>query len=238
MQQIETVTVQGSPMEVFLFPPPGTGPFPGLVLAMHIPGHTGIEHDTFTLEAARRFAANGYYVAVPFIFHWWPKTDTMDIKRQQSRDDWMVADLAAAFELLAGKTGVVRDRIAIAGHCWGGRVAWLGACHNPDYKACAVFYGGRIKLPMGADSTPPIELADRIRCPVVGFFGNDDGNPPPADVDDYDAALSAAGVEHHFYRYDGAGHAFQNLASPDHYREQASEDAWDKVLAFLAARLQ
>lgn len=233
-QSVVTVDVLGSDMEVFLFEAGLSAPAPGVVLAQHIPvGHTGIENDTFTLAAAERFAAAGFAVAVPFIFHWWAKNDAIEKKRDESRDDWMVADMRAAFTCLAGRHNVDGDRIGVVGHCWGGRVAWLAACHIPELAACAIFYGGRIKLPMGPGSVPPIELAGNIRCPVIGFFGNEDQNPTPADVDDYSAALSAAEVPHTFHRYDGAGHAFQNFPSPERYREEASEDAWSKVLAFL-----
>ncbi|MCH8014582.1 MAG: PD-(D/E)XK nuclease family protein, partial [Candidatus Dadabacteria bacterium] len=85
--------------------------------------------------------------------------------------------------------------------------------------ACAIFYGGRIKLSMGEGNPPPIELADQIKCPVAGFFGEDDKNPTPADVDDYSRALENAGVHHEFHRYEDAAHAFQNFPSPEHYRE-------------------
>lgn len=235
---VQTVDVQGSAMEVFLFEPEGDGPHPGLILAQHIPvGHTGIENDTFTLRAAERFAEHGYVVAAPFIFHWWPKDADIQVKRDESRDDWMVADMQAAFGVLSSRADVDRERIGIAGHCWGGRVAWLGACHIQDLAACAIFYGGRIKLPMGEGSSPPIDLANQIDCPVAGFFGNEDRNPTPEDVDDYDEALTRAGVPHTFYRYDGAGHAFQNFPSPERYREEQSEDAWRKVLAFFAEHL-
>ena len=230
--RIETVTVNGSAMEVFLFAPPGAGPHPGIVLCQHIPvGHTGVENDEFTLRTAERYAENGYAVAVPFIFHWWPKRD-------EDRDDWTALDLAAAHDLLAAQPDVDAGRIGIAGHCWGGRVAWLGAGTDERYRACAVFYGGRIKLTMGPGIPPAIELAPRIRCPVIGFFGNDDENPSPADVDDYAAALERAGVPHIFHRYDGAGHAFQSFNNPERYRPEASEDAWRKALAFLAEHLK
>lgn len=238
--RIETVDVLGSSMEVIFFEPANDAPtHPGLVLAQHIPvGHTGIENDTFTLATAERFASQGYVVAVPFIFHWWPKTDDIQIKRDGSRDDWMAQDMRAAFDLLASKANVDATRIGIVGHCWGGRVAWIGACTIPETAALAIFYGGRIKIPMGDTDITPIELAADIRCPVVGFFGNEDQNPTPADVDDYDAALTEAGVDHAFYRYDGAGHAFQNFPSAERYCETQSEDAWEKVQAFLAAKLR
>lgn len=236
--EIVNVDVQGSPMEVFLFLPETDGPHPGLILAQHIPvGHTGIENDEFTLATARRFAANGFAVAVPFIFHWWPKDADIQVKRDESRDDWMVADMRAAYDALAAHQAVDEHRIGVAGHCWGGRVAWLAACHLDTLAACAIFYGGRVKIPMGAGNPAPIELAGNINCPVAGFFGNEDRNPTPEDVDDYAEALSAAGVQHEFFRYDGAGHAFQNFPTPDRYNEAASEDAWAKVLAFLTREL-
>jgi carboxymethylenebutenolidase len=238
MHTIETVEVQfqdqSSTMEVFLFVPVGEGPFPGLILAQHIPvGHTGIENDEFTLRTAERFAAHGFLVAVPFIFHWWPKEEEMMVKAKESRDDKTVADMKATFELLEGHNLVDESRIGVVGHCWGGRVAWLAACHIQSLAAFALFYGGRIKLAMGRDMPPAIDLAANINCPVMGFFGNDDQNPTPEDVDDYSAALNAVGVEHTFHRYDGAGHAFQNFPTPDRYCEAQSEDAWDKVLQFL-----
>ena len=101
-----------------------------------------------------------------------------------------------------------------------------------------MLYGGRIKVAMGTGSRPPIELADRIPCPVIGIFGNDDENPSPADVDDLAAALTGAGVEHSFHRYDGAGHGFQDFTSEDRYRAEATADSWAKVLAFLDERLK
>lgn len=242
MQHVETVTVSApgatpSEMEVFLFEPPGAGPHPALILAQHIPvGHAGLEHDTFTLAAGERFAAAGFVVAAPFIFHWWPKDAEMADKARASRDDWTVPDLEATWSLLTARSDVDAARIGIVGHCWGGRVSWLGAVHL-DVAACAMFYGGRIKLALGEGNPTAISLADRIRCPVAGFFGNEDQNPSPEDVDDIAAALSAAGVAHTFHRYDGAGHAFQNFPNPDRYREVQSEDAWKKVIDFFQTTL-
>ena len=159
----------------------------------------------------------------------------MMLKAKASRDDWTVLDVRAAYDLLNRREDV--GRIGIVGHCWGGRVAWLGACHIAELAACAIFYGGRVKLAMGEGNPTAISLAGDIQCPVMGFFGNDDQNPTPEDVDDYAAALDRVGVEYTFHRYDGAGHAFQNFPTPERYREAQSEDAWVKVLDFLAQTL-
>ena len=238
MHQIVTPKVLDSDMEVFVFRPKGSGPHPGILLAQHIPmGHTGLENDPFTLTTAQRFADNGYVVAVPFIFHWWPKSAALEKKREESRDDWIVADMKAGLAVLKAEQGVDAQRIAMVGHCWGGRVAWLAACHMP-FAALATFYGGNIKKALGAGNISPLELTPHITCPVIGFYGNNDTNPSPQDVADYSAALAAAGIPHTFHQYDGAGHAFQNFPMPERYHQAASDDAWEKVLAFLAERLK
>jgi carboxymethylenebutenolidase len=236
-QRIDLVDVQGSPMEVFVFAPSAAGPHPAIVLCQHIPvGHAGLEHDEFTLRTAQRYAENGYVVAVPFVFHWWPRSADIRVKGEAFRDDWTALDLDAAYALLARDPAVDAERIAIVGHCWGGRVAWLGACTNPRYKACAIFYGGRIRLPMGPPGTPAaIDLAQNLRCPVIGFFGAQDRNPPPEDVDEYEAALRKAGVEHVFHRYAEAGHAFQSFTTPERYRRRLSRRGARRALELLAA---
>jgi len=235
---IVVTDVLGKPMEVLIFRPPGEGPHAGILLAQHLPvAHAGLENDPFTVQTAERLAAAGYVVAVPFLFHWWPRDLDMDIKRAESRDDWTVADMKAGLEVLQSQAGVDAARLAVVGHCWGGRIAWLAACHMPELAAAVVFYGGNVKKALGAGNQPPIELAQHINCPVIGFFGNEDGNPSPQDVDDYSAALSAAGVAHEFHQYDGAGHAFQNFASAERFRPEASADAWDKLLDFLVEQL-
>jgi carboxymethylenebutenolidase len=216
VHQVVTVNVLDSPMEVFVFTPKGAGPHPALLMAQHIPmGHAGLENDPFTLTTAQRFADNGFVVAVPFIFHWWPKSDSLEKKREESRDDWMVADMQAAFALVKARADVDPHCIGLVGHCWGGRVAWLAACHMPELAALATFYGGNIKKALGAGNVSPIELTRFIACPVIGFYGNSDTNPSPQDVADYSAALDAAGVPHVFHQYEGAGHAFQNFPMPE-----------------------
>ena len=242
MYTTETVTVQDSPMEILHFTPAGdisdAGPYPGLVVCQHIPvAHQGLETDAWQIGVGERLAGMGYAVAIPFVFHWWNKADDIQVKRDGFRDDWVVADLKAASASLAARDEVDADRIGILGHCWGGRVSWLGACHLPEMKALVTLYGGRIKLPMADGATPPIELARNIPCPVLGIFGNDDANPSPADVDDYEAALKDAGVDCTFHRYDCAGHGFQDSSNPERYRAAQSEDAWGKIEAFLKATL-
>lgn len=239
MYRATTLTVNGSPMTTLIFEPEGEGPHPGLIIAQHLPvAHEGLEKDPFTIDVGERYAAAGYVCAIPFIFHYWPPNEDIAVKREQFRDDWTVDDLDATFALLSGMDNVDGDRIGILGHCWGGRVAWLGACHNPKLKGCAVFYGGRVKQPYADGGPAPIELADRITCPVLGIFGNEDQGPSPEDVNDYEAALKDADVPHEFHRYDGAGHGFQDHTNEGRYRKDQAEDAWSRAIAFFDRHLK
>ena len=198
MYRSTTLTVNDSPMHT-------------LIIVQHLPvAHEGLEKDPFTIEVVERYAAAGYVCAIPFIFHYWPPEENIAVKREEFRDDWTVDDIKATFDTLSGMDKVDADRTGILGHCWGGRVAWLSSCHIPQLKGCAVFYGGRVKVPHADNGPAPIALADRIQCPVLGIFGNDDQSPSPEDVNDYEQALVDADVLHEFHRYDGAGHGFQD----------------------------
>ena len=89
---------------------------------------------------------------------------------------------------------------------------------------------------MGENNPPAIDLAPNIKCPVIGFFGNEDQNPSPEDVNDYSRALTDGGVEHEFHRYDGAGHGFFYYDRPLYRIEQAL-DGWQKVFTFFQKHL-
>jgi carboxymethylenebutenolidase len=233
------IDVLGSPMELLVFEPEGDGPFPAVVVAQHLPvAHEGLDKDPFTLNVGERLAAEGYVAVIPFLFHWWPAKDEMMSKVRAWRDDWNIADLNATFEMIANQDNVDNKRIGIMGHCWGGRVAWLGACTNPAYAAAATFYGGRIQLGLGPESTPAIDLVDNLSCPLLGIFGNEDQNPSPEDVVVLDKALTKASIDHEFHQYENAGHGFQDFHNPDRYRPDQAEDAWSKLFEFLDRHLK
>jgi carboxymethylenebutenolidase len=100
-----------------------------------------------------------------------------------------------------------------------------------------VFYGGNIMKAWG-DGPTPFDLTPYVHCPIAGFFGNEDANPSPADVDRLSTQLDKYRKAHEFHRYDGAGHAFLNFGNPVTYREGPARDAWQKLIPFLQRHLQ
>jgi carboxymethylenebutenolidase len=135
-------------------------------------------------------------------------------------------DVAAAVAELRRHDGAVFS----VGFCFGGRHSWLAAASGHGLAGAIGFYGrpGR-----GRDGSPgPIERAHEIAAPILALMGGADQAIPAGDIAAFDAALAEAGVEHEIVTYEGAPHGFF-----DRKQEQfaeASEDAWNRVLGFIA----
>ena len=227
-----TATVGGSEMRVFVDRPAGAGPFPAVIVAHHRAGL-----DVATTKFVQDLAGLGYVAAAPDLHHRRPEGEDTRESLAQLDDVEIVADLRAAIDCLGGLGTADSGRIAIAGHCMGGRVSFLGAAEIAEFRANVVYYGGNMFRVWGGGGATPFEKLDRLRGPVIGFFGNDDENPSPEDVAKIDARLTELGVAHEFHAYDGCGHAFQNFTNPAGYRAAATSDSFAKMAAWLAANL-
>jgi carboxymethylenebutenolidase len=136
-----------------------------------------------------------------------------------------VAALRAAVALLRSHPASTGRPIGSIGFCMGGNLSALLASEEPELGAAAIFYG----------SSPGAEQVGSIRCPVRGFYGQDDPRIV-SGLPAFEQALSAAGVDHELRIYPDTGHAFFNDTRPS-YRPEAARDAWGHVLAFFADTL-
>ena len=233
MARTEILTVAGNAMEVYVDEPAGAGPHPAMVVAHHRGAL-----DAFTMKFVEDLAAAGYAAGAPALYHRRPAGEDTAESLKNLDDAEIVADLTATAAYLSDLASVRSDRIGIVGHCMGGRVSFLGAASISSLAACAIFYGGNTMKVWGAGNPPPIELSGNIKCPVIGFFGNDDQNPSPADVARIDEEFTKHGIKHTFHAYDDTGHAFQNFMNDASYREASTKDAQEKLLTFLAETLK
>ena len=94
------------------------------------------------------------------------------------------------------------------------------------------YYGGGMFSPWGEGPSAFERLPD-LRCPVIGFYGNEDTNPSPEHVDKIQAELKRLGIPYEVHRYDGAGHAFQGWQNPEKYREGPATESWARSLEWL-----
>lgn len=228
MGSYNTVKVDGDDMKLYVAKPQGTGGFPAVILAYHRGAF-----DDFTIDRADKLAENGFIAVVPDLFHRYPDAEN---PLQMLDDPQVEADVLAAVEH-AKSLPECNGKLGIAGHCMGGRVAFLGAEVSDAFSAVAAFYYGNMFKVWGSGDKPPFEKLDQVNCPVIAFSGNDDKNPSPEDSKKIEEELNRLGIENEFHRYDGAGHAFQNFLNPDSYRPEAEKDSWAKAIDFLKAKL-
>ncbi len=224
----ETITVDHSPMNLYVIQPDGPGPFPAVVV---IQNQDGVAD--FTQEMTRRIAEAGYIGVAPDLYHRnTPEINADHHKRAANRRDAEVLnDVNATVNFLRGCAVADTGRLGIVGFCMGGRVAFLMAAANSVFRAAVDFYGGGVYKGWG-NGRSPAEHAAEISCPIQGHFGELDKNPPPDEMRTLDAELTRLGKFHEFYFYPGAGHAF-NRKGWDGYRPDADAASWPRTLDFF-----
>jgi carboxymethylenebutenolidase len=114
------------------------------------------------------------------------------------------------------------------GFCMGGRQSWLAAAGGHGLAGAIGFYG----RPGERDGAPgPEQLAPQMDAPVLALQAGADANITAEDNEAFERALGDAGVEHELVVYDGAPHSFFDRRHEEF--ADASDDAWNRVLAFL-----
>jgi len=220
----DTIDTADGPMRCYVSGTEG----PAIIIAQHAGGV-----DDFVCGMTDRFGGEGFVALAPDLYHREDPASKDDPMTRMSRlrDPTIVSDINATVEHARTLGEVSGDAMGVTGFCMGGRVAYLMASQNAAFKASVVFWGGNIMVPWG-DRPSPYDLSDKIGCPILGLFGDDDPNPSPSDVARISSELSRLGKPHEFHGYAGAGHAFMNESRPS-YREEASKDAWQKAIAFF-----
>ncbi len=175
-----------------------------------------------------RFAEAGYEALAPDLYAGTvvPYHDTDAANREMSSLNFLEAtDQAvrgAAQHLLANAR-----KVGLTGFCMGGAITIIGAVRVPEFAAAVCFYG----LPPASVAKP----AD-IRVPLQAHFANKDDWCTPKAVDDFEAALKAAGKSAEIFRYD-ADHAFMNEQRREVHDQKAAALAWKRTLDFLGMHL-
>jgi carboxymethylenebutenolidase len=212
----------GVTLEGYLAVPEGRGPFPA-VLMIH--EWWGLNQDTALLADA--LSEEGYVVLAADAFRGSVADNAGDAMSQvrQTPQEQIAADLDAALEFLRGHNKVDAQRVAPLGFCFGGTQAMYMGTRRPDLAAVVIFYGGG-----------PITEAERLGSmkqagPVLGIYGEEDGNIPVDQVRAFERAMDSRGVENTVLVYPGVGHAFVKSGTYD--RGGTAEEAWSEMLAFL-----
>ena len=188
-------------------------------------------------DVARRFAKAGYLAVAPELYARQgdvSKLTSMDGIRpivEKVPDAQVLGDLDAAAQW-AGKNGGNPDKLAITGFCWGGRIVWLYAAHNPNLRAGVAWYGRVEGAGTQLQPRNPIDVVADLKAPVLGLYGGADAGIPNEGVERMRAAVRGAGKTAEIHTYPDTPHGFHADYRPS-YRKVAAEDGWQRALAWL-----
>ena len=155
-------------------------------------------------------------------------------------DDSVVGDCEGAIKYLRTQP-YSNGKVGVIGTCSGGRHAFLAACQVEGLDAAVDCWGGGV-IASKEDLTParpvaPIDYTEKLGCPLLGLFGNEDQSPTPEQVNQHEEELKKYGKNYTFHRYDGAGHGFWYYHT-ERYRPTQAMDAWNKVFEFFGEHLR
>jgi carboxymethylenebutenolidase len=189
-------------------------------------------------DVTRRFARAGYHAIAPDLFQrQGDATKVADIKTlvetivSKVPDAQVMADLDRLVAF-GTKDGGDPNRLAITGFCWGGRITWLYANHNPRLKAGVAWYGRLTGQPNPLQPRHPIDVAGALKAPVLGLYGDLDRGIPVADVEKMNAALRAARDASVIRLFKGADHGFLADYRPS-YDPTAAREGWADALKWF-----
>lgn len=184
-------------------------------------------------DIAKRYAQEGYLAIVPDLYSRLGNKVTTSpdeagkLMGMLKQEDGL-KDLQATIAYLQTVPEVDAARIGVTGFCMGGSYALMLPCVTTSIKAAVPFYG-QVPNP----DTPLQKLA----CPVLYIYGEDDGWITKADVQRLATALKKYNKPGEIKTYPGAPHAFFNDTRKDVYKPAAAKDAWARTLAFFKKHL-
>jgi carboxymethylenebutenolidase len=189
-------------------------------------------------DVARRFAKLGYFALAPELFVRQGDAQSYgEIAKliaevvSKTPDAQVIGDLDASVAW-AAQQGAAADRLGITGFCWGGRITWLYAAHNPALKAGVAWYGRLLGDISPMNPKRAIDLAGSLKAPVLGLYGGADTGIPMNSVAAMQEALangSPAARRSRFVVFPDAPHAFHADYRPT-YRKAAAEEGWALAL--------
>ena len=242
--QTDTDGLEAGPVEVpagdidlpaYAAAPRGGGPFPVVLVVQEIFGvHEHIR------DVCRRFAKLGYLAVAPELYlRQGDVSQLSDIKEiirtvvAKVPDAQVMADLDATVAWAADSGRGDVERLGITGFCWGGRIVWMYAAHNPRLKAGAAWYGRLVGEVSDLTPSHPVDVADRLHAPVLGLYGAADSGIPTETVERMRAALRAAESPSEIVLYPDTPHGFHADYRAS-FRKREAEDGWQRLLAWFA----
>jgi carboxymethylenebutenolidase len=213
--------------------PASGGPFPVVLVVQEIFGvHEHIK------DICRRFAKVGYFAAAAELFaRQGDVSKVSDIKDIMPivaavPDSQVMSDLDATVAWAKSTGNADVAHLGITGFCWGGRIVWLYAAHNPKLRAAVAWYGALDRNATALQPQHPLNVAGEIKAPVLGLYAGQDKGIPESDIDKMRDALKKARPQSQIIVYPDAQHGFNADYRPS-YNATDAQDGWKRMLAWF-----
>jgi carboxymethylenebutenolidase len=224
------IPVAGGEIPAYRAMPAKGGPFPTVLVIQEIFGvHEHIK------DVCRRFAKLGYFAVAPELYARQGDVSKLTdfseiISKVVSKvpDKQVMSDLdaAVAWAKTTGKADTTK--LGATGFCWGGRIVWLYAAHNPNLKAGVAWYGRLVGQADELHPKHPIDIVSDLKAPVLGLYGGADMGIPNDTVEKMQQALKQAQKPCEIVLYPDTPHGFHADYRPSHRKEHA-ENGWKRL---------
>lgn len=188
-------------------------------------------------DVCRRFAKKGYYAIAPELYTRQgsvadkPMNEIFPIV-QKVPDKQVMSDLDATVAFAKESGSANTDKLAITGFCWGGRIVWLYAAHNPSVDAGGAWYGRLVGQSNDLQPLYPVDVAAKIKAPILGLYAGKDSGIPLESVEKMREALQKAQSKSEIVVYPDSQHGFYADYRPS-YDEKAAKEAFTRLLAWF-----
>ena len=228
-----TISVEDGEIPAYYAHPASGTNFPVILVIQEIFGvHEHLQ------DVVRRLAKLGYLAIAPELFARQgdvSKLSNIDEIRAivaKVPDAQVLSDLDATLDWAVKSSKGNVDRVGITGFCWGGRITWLYAAHNPKVKAGVAWYGRLVGTSTTLTPKHPVDIAPTLSVPVLGLYGGKDTGIPLESVEKVRRLLQAGCSRSEIVVYPEAPHAFFADYRPS-YRETEAKDAWERLQAWF-----
>lgn len=231
--EVQIPTRDGKSMPAYRACPAKGGKFPVVLVVEEIFGiHEYIK------DICRRWAKMGYLAVAPDLFM--RQGDVTQIKEipeiiakvvSKVPDEQVMSDLDATLAWSEKNKGN-SNKLAVTGYCWGGRITWLYAAHQPKVKAGGAWYGVLARPTNPLQPKHPVDIAPGLKASVLGLYGGQDRGIPLDTVEKMKVALKQGSSRSEIVVYPDAPHGF-HADYRESYRKADAEDAWKKLTAWF-----
>ena len=189
-------------------------------------------------DVCRRLAKLGYLAIAPEMFYRQGAvsqlTDIAEIRKVVNKvpDAQVMSDLDATVAWAMKSAKGDPNKLGITGFCWGGRITWLYAAHNPTVKAGVAWYGRLVGESTALTPKHPLDIAMNLQVPILGLYGGKDTGIPLDTVDKMRDRLKGGSTKSAIVVFPDAPHAFHAEYRPS-YRQSEAEDGWKQLQAWF-----